>query len=344
MNEPITIIGGGLAGLTLGIGLRQHGIPVTVWEAGRYPRHRVCGEFISGQGQETLERLGLLMLLEDAGARFAKTAAFYDGRSGIPPRPLPRPALCLSRYALDEQLALELRRLGATLREGERWHGEDAPGVVHASGRRVEPVVSGYRWMGLKAHARGAAPEADIELHFLANGYVGLCRLDGETVNVCGLLRTPAPVPDLGSTWRTWLSGPEGSLLQERLAPAEFDAATFCAVAGLDTRPRAAHMQEECRIGDALTMIAPMTGNGMSMALESAELALRPLVGYSRGRSGWNEAKAEVARLFNTRFGRRLRRAAALQQLLFRPRLRKGIFHLVARSEALGNVIFRMTR
>ena len=56
---PITIVGGGLAGLTLGIGLRQRQIPVAVWEAGNYPRHRVCGEFISGRGQQTLERLRL---------------------------------------------------------------------------------------------------------------------------------------------------------------------------------------------------------------------------------------------------------------------------------------------
>ena len=66
--KPITVVGGGLAGLTLGIGLRQRGIPVTVWEAGHYPRHRVCGEFISGRGQGTLARLGLRERLDEVGA------------------------------------------------------------------------------------------------------------------------------------------------------------------------------------------------------------------------------------------------------------------------------------
>src|SRR5882724_2878130 len=56
--RSIEIVGGGLAGLALGIGLRRHGVPVIIWEAGHYPRHRVCGEFISGRGQETLVRLG----------------------------------------------------------------------------------------------------------------------------------------------------------------------------------------------------------------------------------------------------------------------------------------------
>ena len=48
LKNPLTIAGGGLAGLSLAIALRRHGVDVTVYEAGNYPRHRVCGEFISG--------------------------------------------------------------------------------------------------------------------------------------------------------------------------------------------------------------------------------------------------------------------------------------------------------
>src|SRR5262245_47504238 len=98
---PITIIGGGLAGLTLGIGLRQKEIPVTVYEAGRYPRHRVCGEFICGRGLDALARLGLHQAFVQAGATFARTAAFFVGERSSPVRPLPKPALCLSRFKLD---------------------------------------------------------------------------------------------------------------------------------------------------------------------------------------------------------------------------------------------------
>ena len=71
--KRITVVGGGLAGLSLGIGLRQRGVPVTVREAGHYPRHRVCGEFISGNGPAVLERLGLLPRFEQAGAFRART-------------------------------------------------------------------------------------------------------------------------------------------------------------------------------------------------------------------------------------------------------------------------------
>ena len=69
MTKTVTIVGGGLAGVTLGIGLRQRGVRVTLWEAGHIPRHRVCGELISGRGLETLDRLALRARLEAAACR-----------------------------------------------------------------------------------------------------------------------------------------------------------------------------------------------------------------------------------------------------------------------------------
>src|ERR1035437_10008022 len=117
--KSITIVGGGLAGLTLGIGLRQRGVPATLWEAGHYPRHRVCGEFICGRGQETLARLGLRDWLERAGAVGADTAAFFSATQSTGPRPLPSRAICLLRFSLDATLAEKLRELGAGLWEGK---------------------------------------------------------------------------------------------------------------------------------------------------------------------------------------------------------------------------------
>src|SRR5689334_22269435 len=103
--RQMTIVGGGLAGLTLGIGLRREGVPVTLWEAGHYPRHRVCGEFISGHGQDALARLGLIGTLERAGAIPARTVRFCSARFAGARRQLPRNALCLPRDRMDAALA-----------------------------------------------------------------------------------------------------------------------------------------------------------------------------------------------------------------------------------------------
>jgi flavin-dependent dehydrogenase len=344
MTEPITLIGGGLAGLTLGIGLRQRGVPVTVWEAGTYPRHRVCGEFVSGDGLGSLERLGLLEGLRSAGARTATRAAFYSDSSRIAVGSLPRPALCVSRFVMDEWLAQEFRRLGGDLRTGTRWVGNYGPGIVRAAGRRAEPALDGWRLFGLKAHARGVTLEADLEMHFTPSGYVGLCRLAGDVVNVCGLFRSRKPVPDLAARWRAWLAGLDGSLLNKRLANARFDGDSFCSVAGLGLVPRRAANQTESSIGDALTLIPPVTGNGMSMALESAELAVGPLAGFSRGEIAWNEARAILAAACDERFTSRLRWAGWLQRALFFPPARRTLILLAGSSDRVWQALFRQTR
>jgi flavin-dependent dehydrogenase len=344
MSETVTIVGGGLAGLTLGIGLRQRGVSVTVWEAGRYPRHRVCGEFISGGGQNSLARLGLLEGLQKAGVGSAGNAAFFAGKTMVAARPLPEAALCVSRFVLDEWLAREFQRLGGELRLGGRWLGEFGTGIVRATGRRAEPMTDGWRLFGLKVHARGVALAADLEMHFVPSGYVGLCRLAGGEVNICGLFRSKSVVPDLAQRWRDWLGGPAASVLRSRLAEARFDENSFCSVAGLCLRPQRATQRNECCVGDALTMIPPVTGNGMSMAFESAELAIEPLAEFSYGQLTWDGARHEIATRCDKRFTPRLRWAAWVQRALFQPAARAALMFLAARSEWFSRGIFGRTR
>jgi menaquinone-9 beta-reductase len=346
MNQrhPITIIGGGLAGLTLGIALRRCDVPVTVVEAGTYPRHRVCGEFISGNGLDVLRNLGLHQQFLDAGAIVARSASFHSMRRSFGPKPLPRPALCLSRQVMDELLAREFRQLGGRLLERQRVTdaGND-PGTVRATGRRIHssgPV----KWIGLKAHARSAPLAADLEMHFVPHGYVGLCRLGDTAINVCGLFALRYPAPRLSERWPDFLRGPEGSILRGRLKDAEFAQDTFCAVSGLDLRPGSTRENAECRVGDAWSMIPPVTGNGMSMAFESAQWAAEPLAAYSRGTVSWDTARYAVARRCGSGFARRLRWASWLQSLLMCRGSRELLLALAGRLDWLWRVGFDGTR
>jgi menaquinone-9 beta-reductase len=343
-TKPITIIGGGLAGLTLGIGLRRQGIPVTVWEAGHYPRHRVCGEFISGRGQEVLARFELWDLLLRAGAETARSAAFFLGQASTPVRAMKPPALCLSRFTLDALLATQFREAGGELREGARWQGNLGEGGVRASGRRVQSVEDGWRWFGLKVHARHVPLVADLEMHGVPEGYVGLCRLHPDEVNVCGLFRRPAVCPARPAPALDLLRGGPGTSLWPRLQNALFVEDSFCAVAGLPLRPKRAAGQAECRLGDALTMIPPVTGNGMSMAFEAAELALAPLAAYSRGGLPWRVAQATIARTCDRAFAQRLAWGQLLQWLMFLPPLRAGLGGVVLGSHWVWRLMLKRTR
>jgi len=343
--KPIIIVGGGLAGLTLGIGLRRHGVPVTVWEAGHYPRHRVCGEFISGRGQESLSRLGLRELLERAGAVNAGTAAFFSATQSTAPRPLPARAICLSRFTMDHALAVEFRRLGGELLEDQRRRdGDFGEGIVRATGRRAQTEANGSRWFGLKVHAHNVALTADLEMHVSPRGYVGLCRVDGGAVNVCGLFRRRAGMNDSPQNWRECLRGQTGSPLNRRLAAAAFDESSFCAVAGISLRPQRAAARAECCVGDAITMIPPVTGNGMSMAFESAGLAVEPLAAWSRGEISWTQTRQTLARQCDAAFARRLAWAKWLQRMMLAPSLQNILVRFVAHSEWFWRAAFERTR
>ncbi|HTV42106.1 MAG TPA: FAD-dependent monooxygenase [Candidatus Sulfotelmatobacter sp.] len=347
MSRPVTIIGGGLAGLTLGIGLRQCGVPVAIYESGDYPRHRVCGEFISGHGHTVLERLGLLPEFEKAGAVYARTAMFISDGARSPVRKLSSPALCLSRFKMDALLAGIFRQLGGQLQVRSRWSADHCgEGVVSATGRRLQSSENESRWFGVKAHvvSGGAVNlEADLEMHRMPDGYVGVNRINDGQVNVCGLFKA-RPDKHRPESKMEWLMGQTGSSLRERLRNAPFEPESFCSVAGIQLKPRRAAANNECRIGDALTMTPPVTGNGMSMAFESAEIALGPVAAYGVGQISWNEARRQIATRCNAVFSRRLAWARILQWMMVAPSVQASLGKHLLRSTWLWEFMFGRTR
>ncbi len=320
--KPITIVGGGLAGLTLGIALRREGVPVTLHEAGQYPRHRVCGEFLSGRGVEILRQLGVYEAALAAGAREAKTLKFFSGDTGTQIVDMPEPALCISRYRLDALLADAFIGRGGVLQTGSRYSGGYAEGVIQATGRQVQTEVAGWRWIGIKAHALNVALEADLEMHFGENAYVGLCRVEGKRVNVCGLFRTKEAIPDLKKEWDKWLLGACGVALTKKCPNIIFDKDSLCVVAGLPVKSFQNSDTGVFSVGDAVTMIPPVTGNGMSLAIESAWKAVGVIQGYASGQISWKPAQELARQGYARSYDRRLRWAAWLQRGVFSPLVR----------------------
>ncbi len=310
--KPLTIAGGGLAGLALGIALRGRSVPVRLLEAAAFPRHRVCGEFISGIQTGDLVALGIEDLL--APAARSRETAWFDGARPMFQATLPEAAYGLSRYYLDTALAGRFTAAGGELQTGTRFNGEAGEGTVLATGRSPRPSP----WLGLKAHFYDLSLGADLEIHLGDAAYVGLTRIEEDRVNVSGLFRRTSVVT--GGQHALAQAVQEAGLpeLAGRLRAARMDAASLKGVnrfhLGWQTQRDAT-----VRIGDAAAMIPPFTGNGMTMALQSALAAVEPLTQWSRGAQSWNCARTAIRQTQRRMFTARLRWARALQWLLLKP-------------------------
>ncbi|MEK0447291.1 MAG: hypothetical protein RLZZ399_2612 [Verrucomicrobiota bacterium] len=311
--KPVTIVGGGLAGLALGIALRRRELPVHILEAGSYPRHRVCGEFLSGIREHELAGLGIQDLLEPAARH--RSTAWFDGARPLWNATLPEPAYGLSRHHLDEQLHRRFLQLGGTLQERTRFAGNHAEeGTVLASGRPSRPSP----WLGLKAHFKQLPLCADLEVHLGQHAYVGLTRVEDGRVNVTGLFRRTHPVKGSLPVLIQAIQDAGLSSLASRLLATPCDDASL---KGVNHFHLGWQSQEDgtFRIGDAAALIPPFTGNGMSMALLGALDASELLPEWSRGATTWEQTCAALRWAQHRRFGSRLRWAHALQWLLLQP-------------------------
>ena len=304
MTLPLTIAGGGLAGLSLGIALRERGVPVTLHDALEYPRHRVCGEFLSGVSDEVLGSLGITFALKDAVP--LRSSCWHDEEGPI--RVMEVRGRGISRHRLDDRLQSHFRELGGTLVTGSRI--EPGEGVIWAAGRPRR--TSG--WIGLKCHFRDLPLAHDLEMHVGRSGYIGLARIEDSKVNVCGLFRKRESSGAKGvMLFRRYLRDLGLVDLSHRLDEAVAEPESLCGVAGISFEPfKTRHLS----IGDAASIIPPFTGNGMSMALEAAFHAMVPAMDYAEGKISWDQAIRKNHCHASRAFGRRLRVAKLLHAVV----------------------------
>ena len=319
--QPVRIVGGGLAGLSLGIALGQAGVPVEIFEADDYPRHRVCGEFICGLSEVTIEKLGIGSAFAGAGSHRCVTW-FLRGRS-VRRQALPAPARAISRFALDARLAALFVAGGGKLNTHARFVTPTGrPGWVDTAGRKLS---GSSPWLGLKLHARNLVTADDLELHLGDGAYVGLSSVEDGWINVCGLFRRrPGLRLDRAQALPAYLRACGLSELAERLDGAEIRPDSRKAVAGIAINrrvPRAAGL----RLGDACAMIPPFTGNGMAMAFIGSALALDPLVAWARNERSWNHTVRGIHEALRREFRLRLGGAALLHPFFLNRALQRGL-------------------
>ncbi len=360
----IAIVGAGPAGAVSAWLLAQSrpNLRIVLCDAETEPRHRPCGEYLAPGGLGVLDRAGLLDAVVATGA-FRLDAVALCGPSGGPAIPF-KPVLGLHppvdhglgvrRERFDKVLqdhagsVCELRR-NCRIRSVDRlptgWQLIDHQGrqlatklLVGADGRNsivrracgLDRRPSRQRF-ALVTRATGVDHGTTVEMHLGPLGQIGLCPLGGGEVNLNLLL------------------APEARRLLRGLTPERLLRAALAVTPALAGRTRQARLgrvmatgslPQGCRtvaadgaalVGDASGFCDPFTGEGMSLALRSAEL-FATAVAADRGLSGY-------AADFQQSIGRRRAIGEALQGLLSRRRLSEGVAGALARLPLLGRLL-----
>ena len=143
MIYDVLIVGGGPAGTSAAIRLARGGARVLLLEKERFPRHKLCGEFISPECAAHFTELGVADDMLAAGGVALRETVFY-GRGG---RSVKVPsawfggtgaAWGLSRAAMDERLLQRAQEVGV-----EVWEATAATGLLQESAGRVVGAQTG---------------------------------------------------------------------------------------------------------------------------------------------------------------------------------------------------------
>ena len=107
------VIGGGLAGLTAAIHLCKTGKSVILFEKNTYPKHKVCGEFISNEVLPYLKELGLNIESLQPTHIHKTSISIISGKSIS--ANLPLGGFGISRYKLDHYLYEKAKEFGCQI-------------------------------------------------------------------------------------------------------------------------------------------------------------------------------------------------------------------------------------
>lgn len=350
----IAVIGGGPAGTSAAITAAREGFTVALLESGSFPRHKVCGEFISGEALPILKSLTADDDLLSDTPLIKNARVFLDGR--VVDLTVEPAAVSVSRHALDFSLwnsavtagvcARDRVRVTAVRREqaffsiyaeGERL---DARAVINASGRWSNLVrskrVTRNHWIGLKRHFFEDSSSPHCDLYFFPGGYCGVQSLGNGTINAAAMVRS-----DVARSLTTvFKQNRELARRSREWRPASEAVATSPL---LFSAPRTSE-EETMLVGDAAAFIDPFAGDGISMALHSGRLAAFALRRYLHGECSLGTALENYDRSHNDLLQPALISAARVRLLLRLPKILRLTALSLLQFRPLARLAVRQTR
>jgi len=359
MLYDLIIIGGGPAGTSTAISAARHGASVLLLERGRFPRHKVCGEFVSAESLSLLKDLLDLQhatLLHDA-VRIPRARMFLDGRTlhaSVDPA-----AASIARFDLDAALWRSADGAGVDARQQVTVQSVSGRGpfrivtaseefesraLINASGRwsnlNLAPAENGMRsekWLGVKAHFAEPVSEPSVDLYFFDGGYCGVQPVGEGRVNASAMVRADvasslpevfARHPELRERSRNW------TLVSD---PVSTSPLIF------------RHPQPErdgiLMAGDAAGFVDPFVGDGISLALRSGSLAARSLKSFFDGEAALPDAVRRYSQAYKESLLPVFRTSSKIRKMLVLPGyVRRPVLSFLESSPAITNYLVRKTR
>ena len=301
-RADILIIGGGLAGLVSAIHLSKAGLSVILIEKNEYPRHKVCGEFISNEVLPYLQYLDADPLTIGAKKIYRLLLSTVHGKT-IETK-LPMGGFGISRYSLDHFLFQKAVQnnckiiqdavvdvqfaddmFSITTKGGKAF---TAKMVIGAYGKRSKLDVKLDRefiknkspFIGVKTHLKGDFPEDLVALHNFKGGYCGVSQVENGNLNVCFMAnyKTFQQYKNIDAYKQEVLyKNKHLKAVFENSTPVFEEPLTISQISFSNKSPVEQHI---LMCGDAAGMIHPLSGNGMAIAIHSAKIASELLVNY----------------------------------------------------------------
>ena len=340
INYDVAVIGGGPAGTAASIAAARAGKKVILFERGRYPRHKVCGEFVSPESHHVLVNLlGNDHPLLQTPAMISRARMFADGR--CIEFQLHERAWSITRHDLDFALWQAAEQSGVhckietkvdsiasdhVITVGERVNAKT---VINASGRwsnlRRPIKQDGPQLIGLKAHFSGEYAPDSTDIYFFEGGYCGVQPISATAVNASAVVQSNvatsmeevlAAHPDLWLRSRQW----------ERIT----DLVTTSPLIHRAPEPVTDGV---LNVGDAAGFIDPFVGDGISLALRSGVLAAQCAQDPER-----------YGAEYTSRFSKAFRTSSAVRRLTQAPHFVRRAAIFAFQSELLRNYALRRSR
>ena len=362
----VVIIGGGLAGLCNAIHLSKFGKKVLLIEKNDYPKHKVCGEYISN---EVLPYLAFLDVNPfDFGAIKIDEFQLSTTNNKLISAKLPLGGFGISRFTLDEVLAKKAIENGVFILQdtvvninfkNDIFYIKTKVNqqfasiiVIGAFGKRSLLDVKMERdfiqkkspYLGVKIHVKGNFPSNLVALHNFKGGYCGVSNVENNTINLCYITNF--------SSFKKYKNIDDfqenvvfkNSFLKEMFQKSTplFEQPLSISQISFETKKPVENHIIMC--GDAAGMIHPLCGNGMSMAIQSAQIASKLILNYLNDENATrSNLEKEYIRQWNKAFKWRLKAGHFIAKLFRNHKMANFLLQVLRKLPFLVPVIIQQT-